>query len=65
MDKMNKKELVQYCKERKIDLYESMPKGFVYIKGALTAPRGTQWIYNKQSIFSKQRKTGLLITESL
>lgn len=38
----------------------SMPEGWGYLKGALTAPKGYEWITNSKSIMSGQRETALL-----
>ena len=43
-----------------IKVYESMPKGWSVIKGALTAPSGYVWIHNEKSIFSKEYEHGYL-----
>lgn len=45
-------------KEAKV--YTSMPKGWTLTSGALTAPKGYEWISNNKSRFSGQRELGLL-----
>lgn len=65
MKRLSKEELISYCKERNIDLYETMQNDWKYDQGATTAPRGTIWINNGKSRFAKNkkeiRKSGLLI----
>lgn len=41
-------------------VYNRMPKGWIKLEGATTAPRGYEWISNNQSLFSGNRKTALL-----
>ena len=41
-------------------VYDKLPKCWVIIKGALTAPCGYKWISNNKSIFSGERKLGFI-----
>lgn len=53
---MNK---IEYFINKGLMIYKEMPKGWDKLKGALTAPCGYEWIWNKKSIFSKDYKQGL------
>lgn len=37
-----------------------LPKGWVKIKGALTAPNGYIWVSNNKSRFSGERKSAII-----
>lgn len=50
-------------KNREVKVLTEMPKGWKFIEGASTAPRGYKWIYNGKSFFSKERETALLKVE--
>lgn len=54
-------EIKNFGEKNNIDIYKDLPKGWDIIQGATTAPYGTMWIYNRESIKSKKRKTGLLL----
>lgn len=47
-------------KEIETNIYNDIPDGWDFIKGALTAPKGYEWISNGKSIFSGERQTALL-----
>ena len=46
--------------EQGVKIFTSMPDGWKYVKGALTAPNGYKWIYNGKSIFGDEYKQALL-----
>lgn len=37
----------------RIEIYETMPKGWKVLEGATTAPKGYVWIWNVKSLFPK------------
>lgn len=39
---------------------ETLPKGWMRLKGALTAPRGWYWASNRKSPFSGEREVALI-----
>ena len=43
-----------------VPIYETMPDGWVEIRGATTAPNGYVWINNRKSIFTKEYLHALL-----
>lgn len=43
-----------------VSIYDTMPDGWVEIRGATTAPNGYVWINNRVSIFSKEYRLALL-----
>lgn len=43
-----------------VRVYDRKPNGWKEIEGATTAPVGYKWVSNNKSLFSGQRKTGLL-----
>lgn len=51
---------IEYWKERGIEIFEEMPKGWVVCEGAMTQPHGYVWICNNKSLFDGTRKSGLL-----
>ena len=59
MDEFNR--IIEFAIKNDVELYTSMPSGWRRVMGALTAPRGSMWIYNGKSNFSKERKTALLV----
>ena len=59
MDEFNR--IIEFAVKNDVELYTSMPSGWRRVMGALTAPRGSMWIYNGKSNFSKERKTALLV----
>lgn len=40
--------------------YTEMPKGWDFLKGATTAPKGYEWIWNRKSRFGGEYQHGLL-----
>ena len=44
-------------------VYETLPNGWIILKGATTAPVGYRWICNGKSRFSKGRKLAFLKEE--
>lgn len=44
----------------RVKVFYQMPDGWKEIKGALTAPNGYIWIFNRKSIFSKEYQQALL-----
>ncbi|MCI8727771.1 MAG: hypothetical protein HFG66_17045 [Hungatella sp.] len=61
MDKFDR--IIEFAMREDVEPYTSMPLGWRRIIGALTAPRGSMWIYNGKSYFSGERKTALLVKE--
>lgn len=61
MDKFNR--IIEFAVKNDVELYTSMPLGWRKVIGAMTAPRGSIWIYNGKSLFSAERKTALLVKE--
>lgn len=47
-------------KDKQYPVFDELPKGWVIIKNALTAPCGYKWISNNKSIFSGKRKLGFI-----
>ena len=43
-----------------VPIYDTMPDGWIEIKGATTAPNGYVWINNRKSIFTKEYRHALL-----
>ena len=43
-----------------VPIYDTMPDGWVEIRGATTAPNGYVWINNRKSIFSDEYRHALL-----
>jgi hypothetical protein len=43
-----------------VPIYDTMPEGWVEIRGATTAPNGYVWINNRVSIFTKEYRHALL-----
>lgn len=41
-------------------VFDELPKGWVIIKNALTAPCGYKWVSNNKSLFSGERKLGFI-----
>lgn len=37
-----------------IPVYQEMPEGWDYLKGAATAPCGYRWIWNRESRFARK-----------
>ena len=42
-----------------------LPKGWVPIKGTLTAPNGYTWVSNNKSRFSGERKSAIIKNDKL
>ncbi len=61
MDEFNR--IIEFAIKNDVELYTSMPSGWRRVMGALTAPRGSMWIYNGKSLFSRERKIALLVKE--
>ncbi len=61
MDEFNR--IIEFAIRNDVELYTSMPSGWRRVMGALTAPRGSMWIYNGKSYFSGERKKALLVKE--
>lgn len=43
--------------------YDSLPDGWRVMEGATCHPRGYVWICNNKSLFSKERRIGLMKVE--
>lgn len=43
-----------------VNIYETIPEGWGKLKGAVTAPKGYVWIWNRKSRFNGQYQRGLL-----
>ena len=61
MDKFNR--IIEFAIRNDAELYTSMPPGWRRVMGATTAPRGSMWLCNGKSYFSRERKTALLVKE--
>ena len=46
--------------EQGVKIFTSMPDGWKYVKGALTAPNCYKWIYNGKPIFGDEYEQALL-----
>ena len=46
-------------------IYDSIPVGFYPLKNTNTAPKGTKWYWNKQSLFGGKFKAILVRNEVL
>lgn len=46
--------------EQGVKIFTSMPDGWKYVKGALTAPNDYKWIYNGKPIFGDEYEQALL-----
>lgn len=44
-------------------IYDVVPVGFYLLEGATTAPKGTKWYWNKQSLFGGNFKAVLVRNE--
>lgn len=44
----------------KIEVYNSIPRGWKPLYGGQTQPRGFEWICNSKSIFSPERRIALM-----
>lgn len=51
----------EFAKERNIDIMTEIPKGWKKLIGAMTAPLGTQWIYNGETFKSGNKRCALLL----
>lgn len=56
----NKKYTVEYFKSRGTEIRNSVPKGYVKLEGATTAPKGYTWYSNNKSLFGGERRTILV-----
>lgn len=57
---IKKRKVIEYAKERNIELYDSIPEGWFDL-GYGTAPVGSKWIGNYKSFKDKNKKKGLLM----
>lgn len=46
-----------------VTIYDHLPEGWRVMEGATNHPRGYVWICNNKSLFSKERRTGLMKIE--
>lgn len=51
---------IKTFKNKQYPVYDKLPKGWVIIKGATTAPCGYKWISNNKSRFSGERKLAFI-----
>lgn len=51
---------ISYWRKRGTKVGNKVPKGWVKVKNATTAPRGYSWYSNNKSLFSGERKTMLV-----
>ena len=56
-----KEELMEYIKERHLDVYDRLPEGWKIVEGAVAVPCGLTLIYNGGSIIKKTLKRAVLI----
>lgn len=54
---------IKTFKNKQYLVYDKLPKGWVIIKGATTAPKGYKWIRSTKSIFDKNKKLAFLKEE--
>lgn len=47
-------------RNKEYQVYETLPNGWIILKGATTAPKGYKWISNNKSRFSGERKLAFL-----
>ena len=47
-------------RNKEYPVYETLPNGWIILKGATTAPCGYKWISNNKSRFSGARKLAFL-----
>ncbi len=59
----NKKYSVDYFKQRGVEIKDSVPKGYVKLEGATTAPKGYEWYSNGKSRFGGEYKNALVKKE--
>jgi len=62
-EKLNK--ILEFAELNNVSVFSEIPKGWTTLKGAMTAPKGSIWIYNRKSAFSSERETGLLLEEDI
>lgn len=51
---------VDYFKSRGTEVRNSVPKGYIKLEGATTAPRGFEWYFNGKSRFGGEYKSVLV-----
>lgn len=47
-------------RDKDYPVYETLPDGWIILKGATTAPKGYKWISNNKSRFSGERKLAFI-----
>lgn len=47
-------------KQKGVEVYDKMPKGWSVVTGTSTEPNGYVWVSNNKSFFGGERKHGLL-----
>lgn len=51
----------EFARKNNIEIFKNIPEGWQEMRRAMTAPRGSIWVCNMESIISGKRKKGLLI----
>ena len=51
---------VDYWKNKGINVFDNIPKGWVICRYTMTSPRGYVWICNNKSFFTREREHALL-----
>lgn len=64
---MNKKdeEILQYWRNKGVDVLNEIPQGWEIRKGTLTEPNGYVWVFNGKGIFEKDDKGNRLYKSAL
>lgn len=60
----NEKYSIDYFKQRGVEIKDSVPKGYVKLEGATTAPKGYEWYSNGKSRFGGEYKNALVKKEN-
>lgn len=55
--------IYSFAKLNNKKVYTTMPKGWRFVPGAMTAPNGSEWIDNGLSRFDKNRVSAILIID--
>lgn len=59
---MKKFDHQEWISRNNIQILDSLPAGWSFIKGAMTAPKGYKWACNRKSPFSKEGRSALVRT---
>ena len=64
MDKKDK-EILEFWRNKGVDILEEIPQGWKVRKGTLTEPNGYVWIFNGKGILEKDSKGNRLFKSAL